>query len=102
MVKNYLTAKQVEGILQTVREKQDYIGKIEREVTRAMVATGKRNSTIPGKVLVCVAPHQIHIPAWQRSLSISAATEIGRNYDPNKWGTAESAVSGRFRKTGLC
>lgn len=35
MVKNYLTAKQVEGILQTVREKQDYIGKIEREVTRA-------------------------------------------------------------------
>ena len=45
MVKNYLTAKQVEGILQTVREKQDYIGKIEREVTRAMVATGKRNST---------------------------------------------------------
>lgn len=84
MVKNYLTAKQVEGILQTVIEKQDYIGKIEREVTRAMVATGKRNSTIPGKVLVCVAPHQIHIPAWQRSLSISAATEIGRNYDPNK------------------
>ena len=85
MVKNYLTAKQVEGILQTVREKQDYIGKIERELTRAMVATGKRNSTIPGKVLVCVAPHQIHIPAWQRSLSISAAAEIGRNYDPNKW-----------------
>ena len=49
MDKDYLTAKQVEGILQTVREKQDYIGKIEREVTRAMVATGKRNSTIPGK-----------------------------------------------------
>ena len=85
MVKNYLTAKQVEGVLQTCREKQDYFGKVEREVTRAVVATGKRNSNIPGKVIVCINPYQVHIPTWQRSLSISAATEIGRNYDPNKW-----------------
>lgn len=85
MVKNYLTAKQVEGILQTVREKQDYFGKVERDVSRAVAETGKRNTTIPEKAIICISPYQIHIPAWQRNLCISAAMEIGKNYDPNKW-----------------
>lgn len=50
-----------------------------------MIKDAKRNSMVGDKLQLVVDPMYIHIPEWQRRLSLARAYAIGNSYNKYKW-----------------
>ena len=85
MKKRRLTPTEVEKLFDAVREREGFSAEGESAVVKAIVETAKRNGTHGDKVIVVVAPYQVHIPRWQRMADLLRANSIGANYNSCKW-----------------
>lgn len=81
----FLTPLEVEAEMQKQRAKVDFAGKTEEAAVKTMIDTAKQNGKFGDKILMVLSPVYIHIPSWQRKLTISRALSIGNNYNKYKW-----------------
>ena len=85
MNKVYITAKEAEKEMQAARIKDGFVGDMEKSYISRMIKDAKRNSMIGDKLQLVVDPSYIHIPSWQRRLSLQRSSEIGSHYNKYKW-----------------
>lgn len=81
----YLTAKEAEKEMQESRNVDGFTGKMETDYISRMIKDAKRNSMVGDKLQLVVDPMYIHIPEWQRRLSLARAYAIGNSYNKYKW-----------------
>lgn len=81
----YLSAKEVEKEMQESRNIDGFTGKMETDYISRMIKDAKRNSMVGDKLQLVVDPMYIHIPEWQRRLSLARAYAIGNSYNKYKW-----------------
>lgn len=81
----YLTAKEAEREMQESRNVDGFTGKMETDYISRMIKDAKRNSMVGDKLQLVVDPMYIHIPEWQRRLSLARAYVIGNSYNKYKW-----------------
>ena len=81
----YLTAKEAEKEMQESRNIDGFTGKMETDYISRMIKDAKRNSMVGDKLQLVVDPMYIHIPEWQRRLSLARAYVIGNSYNKYKW-----------------
>lgn len=82
---NYVTAVVAEKEMQDARIKDGFVGDMETGYISRMIKDAKRNALIGDKLQLVVDPMYIHIPSWQRRISISRSSEIGNHYNKYKW-----------------
>lgn len=85
MNRKYLAAIEVEQVLQKAREKLGFVDRAESAAVRTMLQTAKQNGKFGDKVLMVIPPEYVHVPEWQRRLSLDRAKEIGTSYNRYKW-----------------
>lgn len=83
--KVYLTAMEVEMELEEARKKIGFVPGVEKTAIKTMVETAKQNGKFGDKLLLVTSPVYIHVPTWQRKLSIPRAQAIGNSYNKYKW-----------------
>ena len=81
----YLSAKEAEMEMQELRNVDGFTGKMETDYISRMIKDAKRNSMVGDKLQLVVDPMYIHIPEWQRRLSLARAYAIGNAYNKYKW-----------------
>lgn len=81
----YLTPIEVEEEMQKARKEIGFIGDVESASVRTMIETAKQNGKFGDKLLLVISPKYIHIPEWQRKVSIPRALSIGNSYNKYKW-----------------
>lgn len=81
----YLKAKEVEMEMQEARNYEGFYGNNEKLLVSNMVKNARNNSRIHDKLLMVLDPKYVHMPSWQRRLSLARAYEIGNNYNSYKW-----------------
>lgn len=85
MKRSYLLATEAEMEMQSVRELDGFTGKMEKDYISRMIKDAKRNSMVGDKLQLVVDPMYIHIPEWQRRITIAKSLQIGTSYNKYKW-----------------
>lgn len=98
MSRKYLSAKETEQIMQESRDEIGFNGEFEKTVIKTAIETAKQNGRIGDKILLVINPMYIHIPSWQRRLTVSRAIQIGTNYNHAKWDVPKVLYNSKEQK----
>lgn len=84
MKKVYLTATEAEREMQEARNNANFKFENEDMIVANLIKNAKRGM-VGDKVQIVIDPMMIHIPSWQRRLTIAKALQIGTSYNKYKW-----------------
>ncbi len=77
--------KEVEHVLNNIRELNDYVEIVERKIIEEKVEEAKKKLSCGEKAIVSINPILIHVPEWQRELDIKNCNKISSAFNPYKW-----------------
>lgn len=84
MKKMYLKATEAEMEMQEARNNANFKFENEAMIIDNLVKNAKRGM-VGDKVQLVIDPMMIHIPSWQRRLTLAKALQIGTSYNKYKW-----------------
>lgn len=83
--KTTLTAIMAEDNMNIVRNARNFSGDAERLIIQNCIEQARQTGKRGDKIILVINPLYIHIPSWQRNLTLSRARAIGDNYITPKW-----------------
>lgn len=83
--KTILTAVMAEGNMQELRNKRNFTGEVEKITVKNCIEQAKMTGMRGDKTILVIDPLYVHIPSWQRNLTVARAEEVGKHYMTEKW-----------------
>lgn len=77
--------KEMEIVLDNLRLQNDFLDIVERKIVEDKLEEAKKKLSVGEKPIISINPLLIHVPEWQRDLTIRNANKIGLEYNPYKW-----------------
>ena len=77
--------ERVENVLNTLRLQNDFVDIVERKIIEDKMEEARKKLSVGEKAIVSINPLMIHVPDWQRDLTVKDSNKIGMEFNPYKW-----------------
>lgn len=77
--------ERVENVLNTLRLQNDFVDIVERKIVEDKMEEARKKLSVGEKAIISINPLMIHVPDWQRDLTVKDSNKIGMEFNSYKW-----------------
>lgn len=85
-LRGFVEPKEIERVMDILRLQNDFVDIVERKIVEDKVEEAKKKLSVGEKPIISLNPLLIHVPEWQRGLSVKDSNKISMEFNPYKWG----------------